>query len=87
VPTPLGHLFSLMVRPHFLSNHYDLEVVLISGLTAQQAMGCVVVGAMITGILSVLSGAYSYVIRGESRLICQVYLGRSTMSDSLLSVE
>lgn len=29
-----------------------------AGLTAQQAMACVVVGAMITGMLSVLSGMY-----------------------------
>ena len=28
----------------------------IAGLTAQQAMACVVIGAMITGMLSVLSG-------------------------------
>lgn len=34
------------------------RLVLISGLTAQQAMGCVVVGAMITGILSVVSGKF-----------------------------
>jgi len=87
VPTPLGLLFSLMVRPTSLSNHYDLEVVLISGLTAQQAMGCVVVGAMITGILSVLSGTLCHVIRGEQRLIYQVYLEKSTMLDLSLSVE
>lgn len=30
-----------------------------SGLTAQQAMACVVIGAMITGVLSVLSGESS----------------------------
>jgi cytosine/uracil/thiamine/allantoin permease len=59
VPTPLGPLCSLMVRlPSFLKEWYDSAVVLISGLTAQQAMGCVVVGAMITGILSVVSGKF-----------------------------
>lgn len=41
-------LFSLMVSPRGTR--------LMSGLTAQQSMACVVIGAIITGMLSVVSG-------------------------------
>jgi len=54
VPTPLVHRYLLMVRT--VTSSKMRRSILIPGLTAQQAMGCVVVGAMITGILSVLSG-------------------------------